>query len=277
MHGHALHEQEPYQAVGLLWVRAWPSKLGCAAASLPAFMPWGAQRPGTSTACMLGMQRCSCPLLPVCLRRSLLNVHGSQVDAKDPSLLLALPKIAECFTLTLEALKLSPWVAFHLRSVLKTSACCTALEEKGLRVYRRLPEMLKRLLVPFPDSGHDCSLAMDAKRKTAITLYRATQKIARHVCKPNDTISEVLMQAWSMDSQASNSHHSKIDAAIGGLDVRLPLDKEAWQHSAHEWSLPTEGQLALDAPAYMSPKSLHPLRIAMARRMHSVSVPITKY
>ena len=63
---------------------------------------------------MLGMQRCSCPLLPVCLRRSLLNVLGSQVDAKDPSLLLALPKIAECFTLTLEALKLSPWVVFHL-------------------------------------------------------------------------------------------------------------------------------------------------------------------
>ena len=117
---------------------------------------------------------------------------------------------------------------------------------------------------------------MDAKRKTAITLYRATQKIARHVCKPNDTIFEVFMQAWAMDRKASNAHHRKIDAAVGGLDARLSLDKEAWQHSAHEWSLPTEGQLALDALAYMSPKSLRPLRIAMARRMHSVSVPIIK-
>ena len=37
-------------------------------------------------------------------------------------------------------------------------------------------------------------------------------------------------------------HPRKIDAAFGGLDVRLPLDKEAWQRSAHEWSSPTDGQ-----------------------------------
>jgi len=34
----------------------------------------------------------------------------------------------------------------------------------------------------------------------------------------------------------------KIDAAFGGLDVRLPLDKESWQHSAHEWSSPSDGK-----------------------------------
>ena len=36
---------------------------------------------------------------------------------------------------------------------------------------------------------------MDAKRKTAITLYRATQKIARHVCKPYIGTADVFLQA----------------------------------------------------------------------------------
>ncbi|CAK0783037.1 hypothetical protein CVIRNUC_006232 [Coccomyxa viridis] len=52
---------------------------------------------------------------------------------------------------------------------------------------------------------------MSVKKKAALTLYRAAQKTAR-----------------------------KIDAAFGGLDVRLPLDKSAWQHAAHEWSSPTD-------------------------------------
>ena len=54
-----------------------------------------------------------------------------------------------------------------------------------------------------------------SKAKTAITLYRALQKSAR-----------------------------KIDAAFMGLEVRMPLDKNGWQTSAHEWSPPTASELS---------------------------------
>lgn len=53
---------------------------------------------------------------------------------------------------------------------------------------------------------------MSSKNKAALVLYRAALKAAR-----------------------------KIDATLGGLDVRLPLDTTAWQMAAHEWSSPTEG------------------------------------
>ena len=56
------------------------------------------------------------------------------------------------------------------------------------------------------------------RTKTAITLYRALQKSAR-----------------------------KIDAAFMGLEVRMPLDKNGWQTSAHDWSPPTSSE-ALNQP-----------------------------
>ena len=55
----------------------------------------------------------------------------------------------------------------------------------------------------------------DVRHKTIITLYRAAQKATR-----------------------------KLDAQFGGLEVRKPLDKAAWQNSAHEWSSPAESEHA---------------------------------
>ncbi|CAL8471822.1 g11364 [Coccomyxa elongata] len=64
---------------------------------------------------------------------------------------------------------------------------------------------------------------MSSKNKAALVLYRAALKAAR-----------------------------KIDAALGGLDVRLPLDTTAWQMAAHEWSSPTE-EYRLDAVHQLLP------------------------
>ncbi|KAK9905513.1 hypothetical protein WJX75_001299 [Coccomyxa subellipsoidea] len=52
---------------------------------------------------------------------------------------------------------------------------------------------------------------MTSKNKAATVLYRAAQKAAR-----------------------------QIDAAFGGLNVRMPLDTNAWQTAAHEWSSTTQ-------------------------------------
>lgn len=57
---------------------------------------------------------------------------------------------------------------------------------------------------------------MTSKNKAATVLYRAAQKAAR-----------------------------QIDAAFGGLNVRMPLDTNAWQTAAHEWSSTTQGLQAL--------------------------------
>ncbi len=54
------------------------------------------------------------------------------------------------------------------------------------------------------------------RHKTIITLYRAALKAAR-----------------------------KLDAQFGGLEVRKPLDKMAWQNSAHEWSSPSDSEHGL--------------------------------
>jgi hypothetical protein len=61
-------------------------------------------------------------------------------------------------------------------------------------------------------STHAQTAMATQRTKAGIALYRAAQKSAR-----------------------------KIDAAFGGLDVRLPLDRTAWQNNSHEWSVPSEG------------------------------------
>ena len=103
--------------------------------------------------------------------------------------------------------------------------------------------------------------------RAALTLYRAAQKTARYIYMLHHGVCSAFCRVGCASRGQRGSrlrfclHPRKIDAAFGGLDVRLPLDKEAWQRSAHEWSSPTDGEATLD---------LHGLQLKRCNLRHAI-------